>query len=145
MIITTEELPNLNLSGKIVGLTSGCYDLVHFYHLHYLERCKAHCDFLIVGVDSNELLTKFKQKQATIPEHHRAAMISALRCVDASFVLRDLSQFSFAAKFSTKIFKNKAELYGKPIVGIEHAELVVIPDIEELTSTTEIVKKIRKN
>lgn len=120
MIITTEELPNLNLSGKIVGLTSGCYDLVHFYHLHYLERCKAHCDFLIVGVDSDELLTKFKQKQATIPEHHRAAMISALRCVDASFVLRDLSQFSFAAKFSTKIFKNKAELYGKPIVGINN-------------------------
>lgn len=64
MIITTEELPNLNLSGKIVGLTSGCFDLVHFYHLHYLERCKAHCDFLIVGVDARIELFKLKQPEA---------------------------------------------------------------------------------
>lgn len=143
MILTVHELAKLNLTGR-KGLTSGCFDLIHFYHLHYLERCRAECDFLIVGVDSDQLLTHFKQKKATISEFNRAAMVAALKCVDAVFVMRNLAEFEIAAKHADVIFKNKLELYGKPIVGADHAEVMAIPDVEELTSTTAIVNKIRR-
>lgn len=143
MIITPQEINKLNLGNQVIGLASGCMDLLHYYHLHFLERCKAQCDFLIVGVDSDELLTFFKSKQATIPEHHRVAMVAALRCVDAAFVLRNLKQFESIVPYVHKIFKNKPELYGQPIVGAEKAELVIIPDIQELTSTSEIVTHIK--
>jgi glycerol-3-phosphate cytidylyltransferase len=141
MIISPHDLQHLSLD-RCVGLTSGCFDLLHFYHLHYLERCRAECDFLIVGVDSDELLFSFKNKTPCIPEHHRAAMVAALRCVDAVFIMRNLDQFQAMAGHARKIFKNHPELYGKPIIGGEE-KLFVIPDIEEVQSTSAIVAKIR--
>jgi len=141
MIITPNDLQHLPLN-RCVGLTSGCFDLLHFYHLHYLERCRAECDFLIVGVDSDQLLSTFKNKAPCIPEYHRATMVSALRCVDAVFVMRNLEQFQTMADHAKKIFKNQAILYGKPIVG-GGDKLVVIPDVEEVQSTSAIVAKIR--
>lgn len=85
MIINSNELALLKLEGKVVGLTSGCFDLVHFYHLRYLERCKSLCDILIVGVDSDLLVYANKNKYPVIPEHHRLTMIDALKCVDIAF------------------------------------------------------------
>ncbi len=145
MILTPEELRHLD-NKAIIGLTSGCFDLVHYYHLYYLQRCKQQCDFLIVGVDSDSLLTHFKAKNANIPDYHRVMMVDALKCVDAVFLMHDLEQFRKASKYATKIFKNSATLYGQPIIGAASIEkLVVIPDVEVVKSTTEIVEKIRKN
>lgn len=141
MIITHRDLVHLP-KGSTIGLTSGCFDLLHFYHLHFLEKCKAECDFLIVGVDSDQLLKSFKGKNPCVPEHHRTAMVEALSCVDAAFTMRNLEQFSSFAKHASVIFKNHPELYGKPIVGAE-GKLVVIPDVIEVQSTTGIIEKIR--
>lgn len=38
---------------KIVGYTSGIFDLFHKGHENYLQQCKQHCDYLIVGVDTD--------------------------------------------------------------------------------------------
>ncbi len=142
MIILPTEFEFIKPVGTI-GLTSGCFDLLPFYHLNYLERCRAECDYLIVGVDSDQLLFNFKSKNPCVPEYHRAAMVAALKCVDAVFIMRNLNQFQKASEFSHKIFKNLPELYGKPIIGAED-KLVVIPDITEVQSTTELVRKIQK-
>lgn len=37
--------------GATIGLTSGCFDLIHFQHFYYFFRCRRQCDVLIVGVD----------------------------------------------------------------------------------------------
>jgi cytidyltransferase-like protein len=142
MIISSTDIQFLPVASKVIGLTSGCFDLLHFYHLHYLERCRAECEFLIVGVDSDQLLTSFKNKAPCIPEYHRAAMVAALKCVDAVFIMRNLEQFQTMADFSRKIFKNHPTLYGKPIIGGAE-KLIVIPDVEEVQSTSAIVAKIR--
>jgi hypothetical protein len=68
-------------------------------------------------------------------------MVAALRCVDAVFTMRNLSQFQFMAGHATKIFKNTTELYGTPIIGAN--KLVVIPDVAEVESTSAIVAKIQ--
>lgn len=141
MIILPNEFEHLDLKGKVVGLTSGCFDLLHFYHLHYLERCRAECDFLIVGVDSDQMVQQFKNKSPVIPEYNRAAIVAALRCVKACFIMRHLSQFELAVSVSQKVFKNLPELYGQPIIGAD--KLVKIPDVDEITSTTGLVAKIR--
>lgn len=91
MIIQPTEFKVLSTQGKRVGITSGCFDLLHFYHLHYLERCRAECDILVVGVDSDQLVMLNKRKQPNIPEHHRGAVVAALKCVDAVFVMRNLA------------------------------------------------------
>ena len=44
----------------VVGYTSGVFDLLHDGHRKYLQECKLRCDFLIVGVDEDALVTKIK-------------------------------------------------------------------------------------
>lgn len=145
MIITKSDLPNLDLKGKVVGITSGCFDLLHFYHLRYLERCKALCDFLIVGVDSDLLVSQNKSKTPVIPEHHRMAMVDALKCVDATFrmdVISDIDEYARRASVDM-MFKNLPTIYGKEVKAPDGIKLVLIPDIEEVSSTTELIEKIR--
>lgn len=144
MIIRRNEIHKLDLSGKIVGLTSGCFDLLHFYHLRYLEKCRAQCDFLIVGVDSDMLIGKNKNKTPMIPEHHRMAMVDALKCVDAVFQMDEIKNIEDFYPIADKVFKNSNVIYGNEVIVGENAELVIIPDIEEVYSTTELINKIRK-
>lgn len=128
-----------------VGLTSGCFDLTHYLHLVYLEKCRRECDFLVVGVDADALIRGFKDKNPVFPEHQRAAMINALKCVDAVFIMSSLGHFDLVSRaFQVDfIFKNKPVLYGKKIVGRPEAKVVVIPDVEIPTSTTAIVSRLQ--
>lgn len=145
MIITKSDLPNLDLKGKVVGITSGCFDLFHFYHLRYLERCKALCDFLIVGVDSDLLVSQNKNKTPVIPEHHRMAVVDALKCVDATFrmdVISDIDEYARRAS-ADMMFKNLPTIYGNEVKAPDGIKLVLIPDIEEVSSTTELINKIQ--
>ena len=142
MIITNNEIKLLNLNDKVIGITSGCFDLLHYYHLRYLERCKSLCDILIVGVDSDLLVYQNKHKYPTIPEHHRLAMIDALKCVDITFKMDSLNDLLNMYKHVNKVFKNSNTIYGKQ-VNYGDAELVIVPDIEEVNSTTQIINKIQ--
>ena len=144
MIIKRNEIHKLDLQGKLVGVTSGCFDLLHYYHLRYFERCKALCDFLIVGVDSDLLVYRNKNKYPTIPEHHRMAMVDALKCVDAVFPMDQISDIAEFYPISHKVFKNSTTIYGNKVEVSDGAELVIIPDIEELYSTTAIINKIKQ-
>lgn len=70
-----------------IGYTCGVFDLFHVGHLNLLERAKNHCDYLIVGVCSDEYVTKIKQKESVINENDRARILSALKCVDKAEVV----------------------------------------------------------
>lgn len=43
-----------------IGLANGCFDLFHDGHHHYLARCKEHCDYLIVAVNSDDSVRRNK-------------------------------------------------------------------------------------
>lgn len=144
MIIRRNEIHKLDLQDKIVGVTSGCFDLLHYYHLRYFERCKALCDFLIVGVDSDLLVYQNKHKSPVIPEHHRMAMVDALKCVDAVFPMDSVKDIEDFYPISNKVFKNATTIYGTEVKVSDNAELIIIPDIEELYSTTAIINKIKQ-
>jgi glycerol-3-phosphate cytidylyltransferase len=65
-----------------IGYTTGVFDMFHIGHLRVLERARSHCDFLIVGVTTDELSMSAKGKAPIIPFEERAAIVSSLRCVD---------------------------------------------------------------
>lgn len=66
----------------IFGYTTGVFDMFHVGHLRVLERAKANCDRLFVGITTDELSLEHKGKLPIVPFNERREIVSALRCVD---------------------------------------------------------------
>lgn len=65
-----------------IGYTTGVFDLFHVGHLNILKRAKEQCEFLIVGVSTDELVMEYKNKKPVIPFAERAEIIEGIKHVD---------------------------------------------------------------
>ncbi|GAG12687.1 unnamed protein product, partial [marine sediment metagenome] len=65
-----------------IGYTTGVFDLFHIGHLNILKRSKELCEFLIVGVSTDELVKSYKHKSPAIAYNERVAIVEAIRYVD---------------------------------------------------------------
>lgn len=65
-----------------IGYTTGVFDMFHIGHLNILKRAKEQCEYLIVGVSTDELVETYKHKTPIIPFEERCAIVEAIRYVD---------------------------------------------------------------
>lgn len=65
-----------------VGYTTGVFDMFHIGHLNILRRAKERCDYLIVGVSTDEVVESYKHHKPIIPFEQRAAIVEAIKYVD---------------------------------------------------------------
>ncbi len=77
---------------KIIGYTTGVFDLFHIGHLNILKRAKKHCDYLIVGV-TTDALVKYKFKKAVIPFKERKDIVKAISYVDKIIPQKNMNKF----------------------------------------------------
>ena len=70
---------------SIIGYTTGVFDLFHIGHVKILQKAKSLCDKLIVGVSTDSLVKKYKNKKPIIPFSERVEVIRNSRCVDLVF------------------------------------------------------------
>lgn len=78
----------------IIGYTTGVFDMFHIGHLNILRRAKAQCDYLIVGVSTDELVQHDKNKTPIIPYADRCAIVEAIKYVDKVVPQPDKNKFA---------------------------------------------------
>lgn len=66
---------------KVIGYTSGVFDMFHIGHLNILKHAKENCDYLIVGVTTDSLVS-YKNTQTIIPFEERIKIVNAIEYVD---------------------------------------------------------------
>ena len=136
---------------KIVGFTSGYFDIIHPGHVMMLEECKRYCDYLLVAV--NEYKTKTKQpdgrhkNEPVWTPQERLYMISAIKYVDEAFIYD-------GEKELYKYLKNNKDNIDIRIVGADHKDSPFTGDDLDIDvifntrdhdySTTNTIKEIIK-
>jgi glycerol-3-phosphate cytidylyltransferase len=70
------------MNKKIIGYTTGVFDLFHIGHLNILKRAKGMCDELIVGVTTDELAENRKGRKPIIPFEERVEILESIGYVD---------------------------------------------------------------
>ena len=85
-----------------IGYTTGVFDLFHIGHLNILRKAKASCDFLIVGVTSDELVA-YKNKRAVIPFEERIEIIKSIKFVDKAVAQENMNKMEAWNKYKFNV------------------------------------------
>ena len=73
----------LKLHQRKIVFTNGCFDVLHFGHVHYLLKAKALGDILVVGLNSDDSVRRLKGPARPVNgEKERAFVLAALSCID---------------------------------------------------------------
>lgn len=68
----------------VVGYAPGAYDLFHIGHLNILKRAREHCDVLVAGVVTDEVVMRAKGVEPAIPFDERIAIVASISFVDSA-------------------------------------------------------------
>ena len=135
-----------------IGYVAGVFDLFHVGHLNLLRRAKKMCDYLIVGVVTDEEVRKVKRAEPVITFENRKQIVEACRYVDEVIALKDgfsdtaevYQKYQFDVQFSGSDYENDAGWLAKQNYLRERgAELIFFPYTEEI-STTKLKEKLHK-
>lgn len=120
-----------------IGYTQGVYDMFHIGHLNLLNHAKEYCDYLIVGVNSDELVQLYKHKTPIINQEERRLIVLNIKAVDDCVIANTLDKVQtwkdlhFDAIFIGDDWKGNARwqqtekdlaVYGASVIYLPHTD-----------------------
>lgn len=107
----------------IIGYTTGVFDLFHTGHLNILRRAKEQCDFLIVGVSTDDLVESYKHKKPVVSFDDRIAIVSAIRYVDQAVPQKTLNKLEAWEKYHFNVMFHGDDWKGSSLFSEAEKEL----------------------
>jgi glycerol-3-phosphate cytidylyltransferase len=128
-------------SGRTV-ITFGTFDVFHVGHLRVLERAAELGDRLVVGVSSDALNLRKKEREPVLSERERMAIIAALKPVDEVFLEESLEQKrEYVEKYRADVLVMGDDWKGRFDHLSDVCEVVYLPRTPAI-STTALIEKI---
>ena len=134
-------------AGKTIALTNGCFDILHYGHVAYLESSKKKNRILIVGLNSDASVRRIKGPSRPInPQNARAAVLAALASVDYVVIFNEDTPIRLVETLHPDVLIKGADWKGKPVVGADVVKtyggrMEFIKFVDNF-STTKIIEKM---
>lgn len=137
--------------GLRIVATNGCFDLLHYGHVSYLERARKLGDLLVVGLNSDDSVRQLKgPHRPLVRARHRAAVLAALACVDAVVIFPQKRAHRFLAAVRPDIYVKGGDYRPESLDARERAVLTaigtkvrILPFVRGFSTTT-LIEKIHK-
>ena len=127
-----------------VGYIAGVFDLFHIGHLNMFKRAKEQCDYLIVGVVSDESVMNSKKTMPYVPFEERIEMVRSCRYVDEAVAIpvnagdtdEAYRRYQFDVQFSGSDYENDPVWLAKKVfLQKQGSDLVFFPYTQSTSST----------
>lgn len=143
-----EQVDRWKKQGKRVVFTNGCFDLLHLGHVDYLEKAKGLGDVLVVGLNSDDSVSRFKGPQRPIQDQtSRSRVMASMQAVDLVVFFSEDTPFELISALLPQVLVKGSDYLAENIVGADVVKnaggVVKTIDFVPGYSTTRIVDKIR--
>ena len=133
-------------AGLRVGFTNGCFDILHPGHLKVLQQARAHCDRLVVAINTDASVKRLKGEHRPVnSETDRALLLSGLSAVDAVTSFDEDTPAALIEALRPDVLVKGGDYKEDEIVGAETVKAgggdVVIVPLLEGRSTTGIIER----
>ncbi len=134
-----------------IGYTTGVFDMFHIGHLNILKRAKQQCEYLVVGVSTDEVVKEYKHKEPIIPFSERCAIVEAIKYVDEVVPQTTMDKVAAWENIKFDVLFHGSDWKGSNLYNqYEEAfkkfqvDVVFLPHTDG-TSSTELSKKLQKD
>lgn len=136
-------------AGLRIGFTCGAFDVMHAGHAHYLAQAKARCDRLLVAVNSDESIRRYKNPLRPVnPWNERAFVVAALTAVDCVTILEEDRPLALIERWKPDLYikggdYSASALRSSSAVAAYGGESIVIASDFPSASTTAMFERIQ--
>jgi len=136
-------------AGLKVVFTNGCFDLLHLGHVDYLENARNLGDRLVIGLNSDNSVSRFKGPGRPLQDQNsRARVLAALQFVDLVVFFDEDTPLDLISQLLPNVLVKGSDYLAENIVGADvvkkNGGMVKTIDFVPGYSTTRIVEKIKK-
>ncbi len=137
-----------------VGYTTGVFDMFHIGHLNILRNAKDLCDYLIVGVSTDELVQQYKGKTPIICFDERIEIVRSIKYVDCAVPQVTMDKMEAWRKLKFDVMFHGADwkgsqMYNKIVTEFEEVgvDVVFLPHTPGVSSTmlTKVLHELKEN
>ena len=141
-----EELKNK--INKKIGFTNGCFDLIHQGHIFYLKEARKECDFLILGLNSDNSIKRIKgQDRPILNQKERAEVLKNFNFIDRIIIFNEDTPIKLIRKIKPSLIFKGDDYKKEEVIGFQElkkwgGEVKLIKCIQG-QSTSKIIRKIK--
>ncbi|HNP96860.1 MAG TPA: D-glycero-beta-D-manno-heptose 1-phosphate adenylyltransferase [Cyclobacteriaceae bacterium] len=136
-------------AGEKIVFTNGCFDLLHLGHVDYLEKARAFGTRLVIGLNTDASVSRFKGPDRPIQDQtSRARVLAALQFVDLVVLFDQDTPLELISTLIPDVLVKGSDYLAENIVGSEvvkkNGGLVKTIEFVPGYSTSRIIEKIKK-